>query len=178
LQELGVKVGEGGFMELPCLRWTFGFDEESLLLHLLPHGQEISIVWQILALDYLCAPPSSPLGQMLSFADFSEARTYAGPFENRVLRRLSETVGRDRAQFMACAARCGGVQVSRDPLCYDFRVFPRFQLQVVRHPGDEDFPAVCNLLFPRNTLSMFSVEDAVVAAEMLVSTLQGRGPLD
>ena len=177
LEWLGVRVNEGGSMELPCLCWTFGLDQDSLTPRLLPDGAELSIIWQILTLDYLCAPVSPAPARMLSFADFAEARLYAKPFEGRVLRRLDATVGRECESFDAAARRCGGLLQAQEPMRYRFPYFPRFHLEIVRHSGDGDFPAACNMLFPDNMLSLFSVEDGIVAAELLVSALSGKGPL-
>jgi len=178
LEWLGVRLTEGGHMELPCLCWTFGLEEGSLTPRLLPEGREPSIIWQILALHYLCASVSSPPARMLSLADFAEARLYAKPFEGRVLRRLDSMVGRDPDGFAAAAERCGGLRQADEPLRYRFRFFPRLDLEIVRHAGDDDFPAACNVLFPDNMLAIFSVEDGIVAAELLVSALKGKTPAD
>ena len=46
----------------------------------------------------------------------------------------------------------------------------------MRSEADEDFPAACNVLFSDNTLDIFSMEDGIVAAERLVSALEGGTP--
>ena len=178
LHGLGALLKDGGRLELPCLHWRFGLDEDSLAPRLLPTGAELSVLWQVLVLDYLCAPVPHPPGRMVSFADFAEARTYAGPFECRVLRRLSATVGRGKDGFIRAAQRCGGTCLYQEPLRYAFRFFPRLEIEVVCHASDDEFPASCNVLFPDNAPSLFSMEDVIVAAEMLVATLGGKSPTD
>ena len=163
-------------MELDCLAWKFKLDEEILLARLLPEGRELSTTWQILVLEYLAAPVLAAPGRMLSLADFSEARGYAKPFEGRVLRRLSSSVGRGKECFIQAAASCGGVCVGEEPLQYRFRFFPRFELAIVRHAGDDEFPPACNVLFPDHLLALISIEGAIVAAEGLVSSLNGKKP--
>jgi len=181
LKSLGVAFGEGGMLELPCLCWTFGLDSETLLPRLLPQEQTLSVTWQILVLDYLAAPVPPPVEQMLSFADFTQARAYARPFQGRVLHRLSATIGRRKSEFIAAAERCAGVRLevrSGSSVRYRFRFFPRFELDVVRHEGDDDLLPACNVLFPDNMLSLFTMEDAIVAAERLVAGLRGKTPVE
>lgn len=178
LMALGAEFQECGGLELPCLSWRLALDEESLTPRVLPEGCEAGAFWQVLTLDYLCAPDLRGPVRMVSFADMADARTYAKPFQGRVLRRLEATAARDEATLIEAAERCGGVRGGVQPLQYVFRFFPRFELHVVHHPGDDEFPAACNVLFPHTTPLLFSIEDAVVAAEKLVACLNGRSPLD
>ena len=178
LQGLGVEFGEGGRMALPCLCWTFELDEESLVVRLAPEGREVSVTWQVLTLNYLCGPAFLPPGRMISFADFPEGRTYIKTFQGRVLQRLATTAARDEDDFIRAAERLGGVELGREPLHYMFRFFPCFEIQVLRHRADEEFPTSCNVLFPENAPLLFSIEDAIVAAEKLISSLKGKSPLD
>ncbi len=46
----------------------------------------------------------------------------------------------------------------------------------MRSEADEDFPASCNVLLSDNVLTLFSLEDGIVAAERLVSALEGKTP--
>ena len=144
---------------------------------LLPDREPVQISWQIIALNYLAArEPLAPHG-FRSFADFAEGRSYLSAYDARVCRRLSQGAGREAAAFVAAARRLGAEPISEGKAmrCV-FRVFPLFELEVVRSEADEDFPASCNVLLPDNTLKLFSLEDGIVAAERLVSALEGRTP--
>jgi len=178
LEALGVEFKEGGRLELSCLGWVFSLDQEALVPCLLPEGRELSSLWQVLVLDYLCAPALTQPGRMVSFAEFPEARSYVRAFQARVIRRLESTVGRDEGALVEAAERCGAVLLSLRPLHYLFRFFPRLEMQLMRHPADDEFPAACNVLLPENVPSLFTVEDAIVAAEKLVSSLEGKSPAD
>jgi len=174
LERLGAAMGAEGALELPALCWWFRIIPEPFSMVLLPAGEEVKIVWQILALDYLSAEPPGPPSRFLSLADFAQTRGYLSAFEGRVSARLARGVGRDREEFARAAQRCGGIPGGREPLSYMFRFFPRFELQVLRHEGDEDFEASCSVLFPDNSLHVLSAESMIVAAETLVSSLHGK----
>jgi hypothetical protein len=173
---LGAEPASGGSVEVQSLCWRFAVTPEPFSLVLLPGRDKVSAVWQILLLEYLSADaPQSPT-RFLAFADFVEARGYMRAFEARVTRRLSGTAGRELAAFAGSAERCRGVRGASDPLTFLFRFFPRLELQVVRYEGDDEFPPSCNVLFPDNAPRLLSAESMAVAAERLVSSLEGKTP--
>jgi hypothetical protein len=178
LRGLGVEVSGGGGLVFASLCWRFALTPDPFSMVLLPEGRECSIVWQILALNYLNADPPQEPGRFVSFAQFAESRGYLPVFDGRVTGRLSGTVGREAQGFIAACEHCAGTQGTSRPLGYLFHLFPRFELQVVRHEGDEDFPPACNVLFPDTALEVLSAESMIVAAERLVSSLQGECPCD
>lgn len=177
LRKLGAGVTGPSSVELPCLAWRFAFVMEPYSAAVLPEGRDLSMKWQILSLEYLGAPAPSAPGAFVSFAHFPETRTYKPTFDGRVLARLSKGVGRERDRFVQSAERCGGILGEEsNPCTYFFKVFPRFEVQIARHEADEEFPAACNVLFPDNALDILSPESVVVAAEVLVASLEGKGP--
>jgi hypothetical protein len=178
LAALGVEVKDGRRVELPVLCWRFAVEAEPFAMSLVPGGGRPGVVWQILVLDYLNAEhPRRPTG-FRSFADFAGARTYLGVYEARVGERLARTVGADAEQFARAAERCGGIRGTQEPLSYLFRFFPLLELQVVRHEGDEDFPASCTVLFSDNAPDVLTLECMIVAAERLVAVLRGKTPCE
>ena len=161
---------------LPVLCWQLLVRPEPYEMCLLPGREPVQIAWQIIALNYLAARrPQAPHG-FRSFADFAEGRSYLSAYDARVCRRLSDGAGREAAGFVAAARRLGAEPIAGEAMRCVFRVFPLFELEVVRSEADEDFPASCNVLLPDNTLDLFSLEDGIVAAERLVSALEGRTP--
>ena len=178
LARLGVDLREDGAIELPALCWRFAIRLDPFSMVLLPGDGAVNVVWQILALDYLSGDPSGAPARFLSFAEFPEVRSYLRAFEGRVTGRLGRGVGGDEETFVRAAERCLGARGSASPLSYLFRLFPTFELQVVRHEGDEDLPPSCNVLFPDNALRVLSAESIIVAAERLVSSLEGKSPGD
>jgi len=176
LARLGVPVRPDGCLAWMSLCWRLQITPDPFSMVLLPGHEEAGISWQILALDYLDGDPAVPPARFLSFADFPQVRSYLRAFDGRIIGRLSRGVGRDAKQFAQAAQRCGGARGEQAPLSYLFRLFPRFELQVVRHEGDEDFPPSCNVLFPDNALELLTAESIVVAAEKLTSSLEGRSP--
>ena len=181
LSALGVRAaaeeaGEGAGFVLPALRWELRVCLQPYGMWLLPGEGEVSIVWQILALNYLAAPEPRPPTGFVSFGDLGEGRSYQGAYEGRVVRRLSHSVGGRRDTFVDAARRLGGAPTEGEPVRCILRFFPLLEFQLVRYEGDEDFPPACNVLLSDNVLSLFSVEDATVAAETLVGAMAGRTP--
>jgi hypothetical protein len=193
--------GDCNTIVLPALCWEFEVRTEPLAISLLPQRCQVSIVWQILVLDYLGAEHPAPPVRFVSFADFPDGRGYQSAFEARVIRRLDRMLGRDPGALPRAAERLGAVPVGRlahaessssasagapgsvrlpgegdGPVRCIFRFFPLLEFQVVRHPGDGDFPPSCNMLFSDNLLSIFTMEDGIVAAERLVSVIEGKTP--
>ena len=167
----------GATVALPVLCWRLEVCLEPYAMRVLPDGREAGITWQILALNYLGARQPAPPRGLRSLADFAEGRGYEKAFEGRVIGRLSRTAGRDRESLARAAERLGAVPTGHDPMRCMFRFFPLLEFQVSRYEGDEDFPASCSVLFSDNLLSLFSMEDGIVAAERLVAALEGKTPV-
>ncbi len=177
LERLGAALDpEGGTVTVPMLCWRVQTRLEPYAMRIVPEDTEPGLTWQILVLNYLGAERPTPPTRFVSFADFAEGRGYEIAYRARVNNRLSHTVGRERDALAAAVERLDGTVVEGDPMRCILRFFPLVEFQIVRHEGDEDFPASCTVLLPDNTLQIFSLEDGIVAAERLVSALEGRTP--
>jgi len=177
LRQLGAEViGGGATILLPVLCWTFRVRMGPFSMTLEPEGQQVHLPWQILTLDYLAAPEPRPPTGFVSFADLAEARVYESTFRKRVADRLSAGVGRTRESFARAAEQLGAFPAGHPTTHCVFRFFPLVEFEVVLHPGSEELAGTCNVLLSDNVVGIFSVEDAVVAAERLVSALEGRSP--
>ncbi len=176
LRRLGARLQDGGDILLPVLCWEVRVRPDPYDAALSPDGQPLRTVWEILALNYLGVENPVPPRGFVSFADVPEGRGYQSAFEGRVNDRLAGTAGRDRAAFLQAVRHVGGAASGDDPVRCIFRFFPLLEFQVVRWEGDEDFPVSCNVLLSDNAPGMLSLEDGIVAAEKLVSALQGQSP--
>jgi hypothetical protein len=177
LARLGAELSaDGRVVTLPSLCWRFEVRLDPFAVLLLPGRQEVSSVWQVLVPDYLNARAPAPPRTFLSFADFPEGRGYESAFEGRVNQRLSRGAGRERATLLQAARRLGAVPTEGDPIRCMFRFFPLLEVQVVCYAGEEDLPPSCSVLLPDNLLTLFSMEDGIVAAERLVAALEGKTP--
>ena len=118
------------------------------------------------------------LGPDVSFADEVNARGYLGPFRGRVLGPLLGRFGSDPDGFARAAEALGGERVPQmdeiGAVGYRLRVFPRVALVFVLNPGDDELPAEGQVLFPREVLRTFDVEDAVTMAELTSRALRGK----
>ncbi len=172
LRLLGAEVGKENVCIIPLLRWQCRLQWRPFSLSLLPEESKLDMISQVLILDYLTSrQPKNPT-RLVSFADFSEGRGYLKPFEGRVIQRLNHTAGASQPGFVDAAVKLGGEQAGSDPVRFLFRFFPLFEMQIVRHEADEDFPHNCNILFSDNANEVLSVESLIVCAEKLVATLE------
>jgi len=197
LRLLRARVSEDcGTISLPSLCWEFEVQVQPFAMSLLPDRREVSVVWQILVLDYLGAAHPMPPARFVSFADFPDGRGYQSAFDARVVRRLDRTLGRDPGALSRAAERLAAVSVGHiphagggpgpasgslpaeadGPVRCIFRFFPLLEFQVVCEPGDADFPPSCNVLFSDNLLNILTMEDGIVAAERLVAAIEGKTP--
>jgi hypothetical protein len=137
-------------------------------------GRNVGSIWSVLALHYLCVQtrPEQRVPEII-FADLPAARTYAGVYQARVVRRLCARTGRDRETLARACASLGGRVVWGADLACEFQVFPRVTVRLLWHAPDEEFPPSATLLLPANIGELFCIEDIVVLSEALVSRLAG-----
>ncbi len=178
LRNLGAETEAGDEIRLQCLKWVLRLRMDPYEAVVLPDERPARVSWQVLALDYLTAYIPPPADEFISFTDFPELRNYRDPFEGRVIRRLEGGVGKKKEELVGAARGCGGEKQRDEPLIYDFNFFPLFTLRLVRHPGDEDLPPGCNVLFPDNAVRLLEPESVIVAAESLVGCLEGKTPAE
>ncbi len=122
------------------------------------------------------ALPADP-GPEVGFADWPDARNYAGPFKGRALGALVGIFGRDPEAFAGAAEALGGEPVEIEAsgaVAFRLRVFPRVTVTVILHPGDDELPADGQMLFPRGLFEAFAPDDVVAYGELASRALRGR----
>jgi hypothetical protein len=119
----------------------------------------------------------SPGGEV-GFAEVPDARGYRGPFRGRAIAPFAGRFGRDPQEFARAAEALGGRRVpaieESGAIAFALKVFPHVELTYILHPGDEDLPAEGQVLFPGDVFEAFTVEDAVVFAELATRALLGK----
>ena len=120
--------------------------------------------------------PETP-GPEIGFADWPDARNYAGPFRGRALAGLLGKYGRDPDAFARAAEALGGERVEIEAsgaVAYRLRVFPRATVTVILNPGDDELPADGQMLFPQGLFEAFAPDDVVALGELASRGLRGR----
>ncbi len=182
LEALGAEICGDGRFRLPVLNSVFTVDLPGRDISFstpTPEGTSsgsVGVMWQILALHYLCGDiPRNDGFRWVSFADFQEIRGYQSVYQGRVISRFCATAGRSIEQFQQAGERHGGAPLRLGDAAYHFQVFPRSPLRVVWYAGDGELPAGATILYPDNILTILPLEDVIVLSEGLVSRLQGKG---
>ncbi len=143
LETLGARRDpESGRIVLPTLCWELEVLPEPFEMCLLPERDPVAISWQIIALNYLAAPQPQPPRGFVSFADIPDGRSYLSAFNGRICQRLGHTAGRDADAFEQAARRLGAEPIAGKTTRCIFRVFPLFELEVVRCGGGRGLPGL------------------------------------
>ena len=135
-------------------------------------GQDISVFWAVLALHYLLGKPAAePVDSYVSFMEVQHARGYAKPYQGRIIQRFLHTVGRDEAVFTAAAKALAGKPIDTGDLAYEFAVFPRAHMRIIRYRGDDEIAPGVSFLYDKDIVDIFCVEDIVVMSGELIGAL-------
>ncbi len=164
----------GDTWRVPVLGDVFGVDLAMRRI-VTSAGEEVGLHWGILVLHYLAvAERPEPMEPSVTFADLATARSYAGVYDGRVIKRLCYTAGRDLETLTAGAESLGAQPADGGDAAFGFQPFPRITVRLVWHAPDDEFPASATLLLPENIESYLCSEDIVVLSESLVARLSGR----
>jgi hypothetical protein len=164
----------GDLWQLTVLDTVFSIDPASGRIATAA-GSAVQPAWQVLVLHYLgVSDRPEPRPPEVSFADLPSGRGYAGVYENRVLRRLCATVGRDISGLRQAAIALGARETVGGDAAFWLAVFPRLPIQLIWHAPDEEFPPSATILLPDNAEQWLCTEDIVVLCESLVARLAGR----
>ena len=135
-------------------------------------GQDIPVFWAVLALHYLLGKPAAePSDRYISFMEVPYARGYAKPYQGRIIQRFLHTVGRDESAFSSAAQALAGEPIRMGDLAYEFAVFPRGHMQIIRYRGDDEIAPGVSFLYDQDIVDIFCVEDIVVMSGELIGAL-------
>jgi hypothetical protein len=177
-RECGGRL-RGSAIEVDCLNLTLIVDIEARTVRSSGEGAPIGESLAAVAARYvmLAGRLSAEPGPEIGFADWPDARNYAGPFKGRALGALIGIFGRKPEAFASAAEALGGESVDVDAsgaVAYRLRVFPRASVTVILHPADDELPADGQMLFPRGLFEAFAPDDVVAFGELASRGLRGR----
>jgi hypothetical protein len=110
-------------------------------------------------------------GKWVSFADLSDGRTYDSAFQGYTGNLLAKTFLLDLDVFHSACQKADGAPFAFGDAAYRFSAFPRMDLLVVYHLGDEDFPSTCKLLFDASAEHYLSVEPRAILGSLLTQKI-------
>jgi Domain of unknown function (DUF3786) len=137
-----------------------------------PSGQEpIHSVKVVLCRYLLHYPSSEPQGQeWVSYKDFKGAAPFVGGFQNNTERAIAKKFsGRLTALKEACHC-LGGEEAGGDwtyQLSMKFTALPHIPILLAFNDADEEFPALCLLLFERRAGRYLDMECLAILAWLL-----------
>jgi hypothetical protein len=120
---------------------------------------------------FLHSDGTPPAGNWVSFADLPEGRVYSTAFQGYTGDELSKTFRMNMDAFCAACQNAGGSPVSFGDAAYRFSAFPRMDLLIVYHLGDEDFPSTCKLLFDASASHYLPAEACAILGSSLTQKI-------
>jgi hypothetical protein len=144
----------------------FGFDDAN------EPGKLIPLQEQVLILHYIGADElPEPMGRWIAYREIPGAAFYMAAFVKRAIDPLKKVFGTNLAGLTTAAGRLDALPVATGDAAFQFRVFPKIDLQVILWQGDEEFDAEANVVFDAAAGRILSPEDAAWAASLLVYRL-------
>jgi len=115
---------------------------------------------EVLVLHYLTTTGNqSTRGDYLSFGAIPGAMFYLPSFRKRALLKLLQAFGDEPGSLGPAAATLGGGAWATGEFAWVIPVFPRIEIVCQIFPGDDEFPAEANILFPDTIVNFLPIED-------------------
>ncbi len=176
LPALGAECARG-LIRLPSLRRVLVIDPAHREVRV-DGGGRLHHTWALLALHYLCATDVTADAREVSLKHFDDCRGYLDAFNRRIIGRFLATAGRTREQFIARCEEQGATRLSGTAVSFEFALFPRLPLVLIRYDEDEEIGPGANLIFHRDAEYLLPPEDRIVAAELLLDLLTGKSLIE
>ena len=110
-------------------------------------------------------------GIWVSFAELPEGMIYTSAFQGYTGDKLARTFALDSAGFCTACKKASGVSANFGDASYRFQIFPRMNLLVVYHLGEDYFPSTCKLLFDGNAGHQFPTEACAIIGSLLAQKI-------
>jgi hypothetical protein len=174
-----LELGQGrGELHLPFLGSPIVLTYPDFQASLASTGERLAAFKHALLLYYcLQSDGALPAEKWISFADLPDGRIYATAFQGSTGELLSKTFLLDLSAFHTACQKAEGEPVRLGEAAYRFQAFPRMELLVVYHLGDEDFPSACTLLFDASASHYLTAEACAILGSMLTQKILRNKPL-
>jgi len=132
----------------------------------------LSTAYQGLLTYYFAQANGFPLsGRWVSYADLPGGRTYAPAFQGYSGDKLAKVFQLDVNRFEKACLKAGGAYLEFGEVSFIFPALPRVPLVVTYHPGEDEFPSSCQILFDSAVENYLPVEVCAILASMLTGRI-------
>jgi hypothetical protein len=168
-----LELGQGrGEFHLALLGASIVLTYPDFHATLAPTDAPLPAFKQALLVYYFLQSDGAPLaGKWVSFADLPEGRTYDPAFQGYTGDLLAKTFLLDLDAFHTACQKADGSPFAFGDAAYRFSAFPRMNLLVVYHLGDEDFPSTCKLLFDASAGHYLPAEACAILGSSLTQKI-------
>jgi hypothetical protein len=168
-----LELGQGrGEFHLALLGASIVLTYPDFRATLAPTDTPLPAFKQALLIYYFLQSDGAPLtGKWVSFADLPEGRTYDPAFQGYTGDLLAKTFLLDLDAFRTACQKADGSPFAFGDAAYRFSAFPRMDLLVVYHLGDEDFPSTCKLLFDASAGHYLPAEACAILGSSLTQKI-------
>ncbi len=135
-------------------------------------AKEVPLQEQVLILHYMLGCSDRKItGNWISYREIPGAAFYFSAFVQRAIDPLKKVFGTNADRIGKPARALKGTAIEAGDAGFEFSVLPKAPMQLILWEGDDEFPAEANIVFDKIVGEIFSPEDAVWLAGMLVYRL-------
>ena len=122
----------------------------------------------LLVLHYLlCDIPVKKTGELISFREFTGGQFYYEPFLSKTVKPLISKYANDIESIKKCMEKFDYEEVKIGDFGAKIQSFGPFEITLIYHLGDDEFPVDAEVLFDSSFKRIFVAEDASVIASRI-----------
>ncbi|MBU8901741.1 MAG: DUF3786 domain-containing protein [Victivallales bacterium] len=122
----------------------------------------------LLVLHYLlCDIPVKKTGELISFREFTGGQFYYEPFLSKTVKPLINKYANDIESIKKCMGKFDYEEVKLGDFGAKIQSFGPFEITLIYHLGDDEFPVDAEVLFDSSFKRIFVAEDASVIASRI-----------
>ncbi len=135
-------------------------------------GQTVRPDLKIIILHYLmCNNKFSETGKFITFRDLPGGQFYLEPYKSRSVNIIASQIGNDIPRLKKNLGRLDWKEKIPGDVGADIHVIGKIHVNLIYYKGDDELPAVADILYDSSIKNVFSTEDVTVIASLICSAL-------
>lgn len=168
LTRLGLAASDNSIVKIRAFGSDLLLDIRDFSISIKGRNTPAKLGDQILILHYLlCDFPVDPIGELITFRDFTGGQFYWQPFLSRSINPLVSKIGNDIELLKKNLAKFDFEPIQVGDFGARIHAFGKIYIDLVYRSGDDEFPATADVLFDSSLKRVFVAEDVAVLASRI-----------